>query len=227
MWPHVSATLRFALRTPMTWSLMLAAGVAGWFAATFDILALEESASASAGVIAATAQFAGALVVAWLVVRTLDEDSESGWTAAVDVTAPGFRVRHLGRWAGSVVAAALTALGAIILSSLATGTELASLISLSITTIVAIALVGAWAALLSARWRGGAVVLVVLLIWFAGHLPWGHASFAPGWPGRVLRAWLPAPNFDLASLRAWGQHGFAAAGLLLACGVAARPGQTS
>ncbi len=206
---------------------MLGAGVAGWFAATFDILALEESAAASAGVIASTAQFAGAIVAAWLMVRTLDEDAESGWTSAVDVTAPGFRVRHLGRWAGAVLAAALTAVGAIILSSLATGTQFSSSISLLVTTIVAVALVGAWAALLSARWRGGGVVLVVLLLWFAGHLPWGHTSFAPGWPGRLVRAWLPSPSFEIDSFSAWGQHGCAAVGLLLACCAFAKPGQTN
>lgn len=221
---HALATLRFALRTPMTWGLMLSAAVAGWFAASFDVLALDASAASPAGVVAATAQFAGAVLVAWLVARTLDEDAASGWTAAVDATSPGHRVRHLGRWAGATVAAALSSVGAIILASLATGGLELALLSLSCTTIVALALVGAWSTLLSVRWRGGGAILAAVLVWFAGHLPWGHERFVPGMGGRLLRAWLPAPDFDVASIQPWAQHGLAIGGLLLLGAALARPG---
>ena len=221
---HALATLKFALRTPMTWGLMLGAAVAGWFAASFDVLALDESAAAPAGVFVATAQFAGAILVAWLIARSLDEDATSGWTAAVDSAQPGHRVRHIGRWAGATAAAGLSSIGAIILSSVATRSVQSELLSLVCTTIVALGLVGAWAMLLSVRWRGGGAILVAVLIWFAGHLPWGHAQFVPGLGGRVLRAWLPAPHFDPASIASWTQHGLATAGLLMLCTALSRPG---
>ena len=178
----------------MPWVVAAIAAFAAWFGVSFAILALDRTPSDAAALLVSTAQLGAAITLAWLVQSTLDEDASSGFVVAADAAASGPGGRWMGRWGGALVASWLCGSLAVMVAALATKQSLGGALLLWITSIVPLAVHGAWALLAAVHWRGGAALGVVLLIWFLGHLPWGRPPVLEGLLGQMLRAWLPTPR---------------------------------
>jgi len=193
MWPTALDTLRRALRHPGTWLLVLLGAFVAWCGLSLGILALGNKAIQARAVVVATAQTFAVLATLWVLALALEQDAGSDLALAADCTAPGRAGRFLGRWAGSVVVGACV--GLILQAGLqtATGKDIGAPISLYFAIIVVSAFSGAWGLLLGAVGGSGQVLLPGLLIWVAGHLPWGSPALLPGWSGHALAAWLPSP----------------------------------
>ncbi len=225
MWPYASATLRSAIRSPVSWTLLALGAFVGWFAAASAILALTEVGRQALPLTLSTAQLVGVLLVLWLVGRGLDEDRHSGFAQAADAAAPGPGGRLLGRWAGATMAGgALAVLTALLISTSNTVPRPPAILLLS-TSICAAGHVGAWALLLSTFWRGGGGTMAVFLLWILGHLPWGVAPFVEGRLGRTVGALLPGP-VNAESAATVGYTSAAVAGLLLLALALSRPAET-
>ncbi|MDJ0975625.1 MAG: hypothetical protein QNJ98_14275 [Planctomycetota bacterium] len=228
MWPYARATLKEAVTSPVTWGICLMGVFFGWFAATLAILALVDVAEESRELIGSTSQLFGALLAIGLLGRTLDEDSDSGFTLATDACAPGPGGRILGRWLGATIAgtAASVLIAAVVTASGAAQAD--SSLYLLYTSILSISLVAAWATLLASRWNGAAAGLLTILLWLLGHLPWGREPFLGGsftWAGESLRAWLPGPRALEGWLGGLGYTSAAVAGLLLLALAFVRPAE--
>jgi len=215
MWAYTIATLRQALRSPVTWVLAALTVFSGWFATSAAILAISDLADQSEALVLSTAHLGGVLLTLWLVARSLDEDRTSGFACAADASAAGCGGRILGRWAGGTLAGATlsAATGALIASTSALQQPPALL--LLYTNVLACGIVAAWAMLIGTWWRSGGATLAVFLAWVLGHLPWGVPQFLEGPGGRALAALLPGPRHGLTGLNAMGYTSAAIAGLLL------------
>jgi hypothetical protein len=225
MWAYAAATLKQAVRSPMSWVLCGLGVFLGWFAARAAILDIDDLARHALPLTLGTAHLMGALLTLWLVGRSTEEDRHSGFASAADATRVGPRGRVAGRWLGASLAgcvlAAVTSYGICATASLHWPPELLLLS----TSIQVTACVGAWGVLLGAFWRGGGAMLAVLLLYVLGHLPWGAPAFLRGPVGRALGAWLPGPRpgGDLASLAFTSA---AVAGLLLLSLAGSRPSES-
>ncbi len=225
MWPYAFATLKSAWRSPVAWVLLALGAFTGWFATSAAILALDDVGAQSRPLVISTAQLVGVLLTLWLVGRTLDEDRHSGFAAAAEAARPGPAGRLLGRWLGASLAGALLAILAALLISRSAALQNPDAISLLSTSIMAPALVGAWAVFLGAVWRGAGATVVVFLLWGLGHLPWGVAPYLEGPAGKVLAGVLPGPR-SAGSLVTLGYTSAAVAGLLLLTLALSRPAET-
>jgi hypothetical protein len=215
MWPYASATLRQALRSPVSWVLTLLAVFTGWFAVTAAILAISDVQAQSESLVLSTAQLGGVLLTLWLMGRSLDEDRHSGFAAAADATSPGVPGRLLGRWAGATAAGALLSFLAAVLIFMSSGLEQLPYLTLLYTSVSVCAVAAAWALLLGTLWRGGGATLAVFLAWILGHLPWGVAPFLAGPLGSAMGAVLPGPRHGDGGSLVLGYTSAAVAGLLL------------
>jgi len=177
------ATLREALRGPAPWliaALVLSAVAAGL---GLGIFALSSDPEAAGRLALESAMGTAALGTLWVLARTLDGDSRSGFCAAADQARGGPRARWLGRYAGALGTGLLAAVPA---AGWGVVWAQSSVFSLVIASTCAAALAGAVALALHAlRWGGVAVGLGSAALWVLGHLPWG----APGWGGATL-GWL-------------------------------------
>lgn len=224
MWPYASATVKQALRSPLSWVLLAVGAFTGWFATSAAILALDEVGAQGQPLTISTAQLVGVLLTLWLIGRSLDEDRLSGFAAAADASGPGATGRLLGRWLGATLAGAGLAVSTALAISTSAALESPDGLLLLSTSIMACALVGAWCVLLGALWRGGGAVLVVFLLWILGHLPWGVAPFLNGLAGRMLGGLLPGPR-AAGTLATLGYTSAAVAGLLLVTLAVSRPAE--
>ena len=223
MWPYMTATLRLAVRSPVTWALCALGIFLGWFATTAAILALDEVGEQSMPLIFSTSHLVGVLLALWLLGRSLEEDRQSGFASAADATAPGVPGRLLGRWAGAVCAGtSLAVLVGLLISSSASLLNPNPLLLLS-TSIIVISITAAWAMLLGVFLGGGGAGLGAFLLWIVGHLPWGQAPMLEGVGGRLAVAWLPGPCASDASLALLGYTSAAVAGILLMTLAVSRP----
>jgi hypothetical protein len=226
MWAYASATAKQAWRSPVSWVLLAVGTFTAWFAAAAAILALDPAGARSASITTSTAHAAGALLAIWLLGRGLEEDRLHGFSSAADATAPGVPGRLLGRWAGALASGAACAL---LTATLAAGTTVVAApapIWLLITSFMVAGHAGAWALVLGARWGGAVATLGALLLFLAGHLPWGGPGFLEGPAGRALAAWLPGPTAS-GEAAALGYTPAAVGGLLLLALAIGRPADAS
>ena len=224
MWPYASATLKSAWRSPMAWSLLVLGGLTGWFATSAAILALDDAGAQSQPLTLSTAQLVGVLLALWLTGRSLDEDRHSGFAAAADAAQPGPGGRLLGRWLGATLAGGgLALLTATAIAAVARVEQPPVLLLLS-TSIMAPAVVSAWAVLLGNVWRGAGATLTVFLLWLLGHLPWGVAPYLDGLFGRLVGGILPGPR-TAGTIDTLGYTSAAVAGLLLVTLALSRPAE--
>jgi hypothetical protein len=226
MWAYAIATWRQGYRSPFTWVLAAIAVFAGWFGTTAAILALRDVGDQGVPIILSTGHLAGVFLAIWLIGRSLEEDRHAGFAAAADAAAPGHAGRLLGRWVGATAAG--TALAVLVAYVTATSSALPwpdALLLLS-TSIQTTALAGAWGLLLGTLWRSGGAMVLVLLLWVLGHLPWGTAPFLEGTIGRVVGAWLPGPRLADSGAEALGYTSAAVAGILLGALALSRPSES-
>lgn len=220
--------MKEALTSPVTWGICLMGVFFGWFAATLAILALVDVSAQARELVESTSQLFGALLAIGLVGRTLDEDSDSGFTLASDACASGPGGRVLGRWLGATVAGTGAS---VLIAALVAASGAAAIhqpIWLLYTSIMGVALVAAWATLLASRWNGAAAGLLTILLWLLGHLPWGRQPFLGGsleWAGQCLQAWLPGPRHVEGWSWGLGYTSAAVAGLLLLALAFVRPAE--
>ena len=222
MWAYASATLRHALRSPVSWVLLALGVFFGWFALTAAVLAIDDVSRQAASIGSSTAHLAAALLTLWVLGRSLEEDRHSGFAAAADASRAGPRGRVLGRWVGAALAGALLGVGVALAIALTTRLPSTPLILLLSTSIQVSAMVGAWAVLLGSLWRGGGAMLAALVLFVLGHLPWGSPAFLAGRVGFALGTWLPGPRSS-GGLDSLGYTSLAVAGLLLVSLASARP----
>lgn len=226
MWAYAIATWRQCYRSPFTWTLAAIAVFAGWFGTTAAVLALRDVGDQGLPLILGSSHVAGVLLTLWLIGRALEEDRHAGFAAAADAAAPGHMGRLLGRWVGATAAGSTLAMfvGYVTATSSALPWPPATL--LLITSIQVSALAGAWALLLGTIWRSGGAMILVLLLWILGHLPWGTAPFLDGTAGTVLGAWLPGPRHVDSGAETLGYTSAAVAGILLGALAASRPSES-
>lgn len=226
MWAYALATWRQGYRSPFTWILAALAVFVGWFGTTAAVLAIREVGDQGIPLLLSTSHLAAVLLAIWLVGRSIEEDRHAGFAAAADAAAPGPAGRLLGRWLGA--SAAGTALALVVGYVTATSSALPwpPGILLLITNIQVAALAAAWALLLGTLWQSGGAMVVVLLLWILGHLPWGVAPFLEGAPGRAVAAWLPGPRLADGGPEALGYTSAAVVGILLGTLAASRPSET-
>lgn len=222
MLAYALATLRNAMRSPLTWVLLGLGTFFGWFAMALAVLALDEAGAQAGPLTLSTAHLAGVFLTLWLVGRSMDEDRTSGFAAAADVTPAGPMGRLLGRFLGAVAAGSAVALGVGLLIALTTNDAALSTTYLLYTSSLACLQVGAWGVLLGTLWRGGGATLAAFLLWLLGHLPWGAEPFLAGPAGRALGAWLPGPRTTVG-LEGMGYTSAAVAGLMLLALALSRP----
>lgn len=223
MWAYARITLKEAAASPATWGLCILGAFFGWFATTLAILAVAEIEGQARALVEGTSQLFGALLTLGLLSRTLEEDSGSGFALAGDAARTGPQGRLLGRWLGSVTAGVLASL---IVAALTAATGAAGSLDawyLLYASIMAMAVVGAWAALVSSQWAGPVGALVVLLLWVLGHLPWGTDPFLAGPLGSAIGALLPGPRPTADGWRTLGYTSAAVSGLLLLALALVRP----
>lgn len=222
MLAYALATLRTAMRSPLTWVLLVLGTFFGWFAVSLAVLALDEAGAQAEPLTLSTAHLAGVFLTLWLVGRSIDEDRTSGFAAAADVTPAGHVGRILGRFVGAVGAGTALALLTSMLIDVTSKHPAPGSGYLLYTSILACGQVGAWGILLGTLWRGGGATLAAFLLWLLGHLPWGAAPFLDGPVGRALGAWLPGPR-TAVGLEALGYTSAAVAGLMLVALAMSRP----
>ena len=222
MWAYAAATLRDAWRSPMSWVLLGIGVFLGWFATIAAILALDEVGRQAVPLTFSTAHLGGALLAVWLIARSTDADRHSGFAAAADATRAGHHGRALGRWAGACCAGLALSLLTAVLITLAAGLAPPPGPSLLSTSIQVITVVGAWAVLLGVVWRGAGVMLLAVVLYVLGHLPWGTHALLNGAPGLVIGALLPGPRSS-ETIQSLGYTSAAAAGLLLVSLAWSRP----
>lgn len=228
MWPYTRATIKEAMLSPVTWGLLVLGVFFGWFATTLAILNIVDMEAESRDLVVSTSQLFSALLAIGLIGRLVDEDSTSGFTLASDACKPGPGGRLLGRWAGATVVGTTSCVLMAALITLARGGAMPSVLYLLYTSILSVALVGAWASLFSSQWNGAAAGLVTILLWLLGHFPWGRSPFLGGdaaWLGQCLRAWLPGPRQVDAWAMGVGYTSAAVAGLLMLTLAFARPAE--
>jgi hypothetical protein len=190
---HALATLRFALRAPMSWGLAAASALIAWFAIAFAVLALRDDPARRIELIGSTSVLAGLAVALWCLVRMLEEDSRSGFALAADASAPGPGGRLAGRWLGACVAATATALISGLVTALVSKAPIAPSLLMCSASIVPVGVAAGWAVLGSTLIGPGRGAALAALLWLAGHLPWGRAPLPEGVIGAWARAWLPGP----------------------------------
>ena len=187
-------TLRRSARRPALWSLVGLGLALGWAGLHLGVLALGDDPRRTAALVLSTGQATAALLGLWCLGRTLGEDASAELAVAADCTAPGRAGRFLGR---SLGAWALASAGGILvgLVTSAGAASDASDLSMYFAIIVSGALIVGWGACLAAL--GGAALVLPggLVLWLAGHLPWGGEALLPGPVGRILHALLPGPIF--------------------------------
>lgn len=209
-------TLRRTLRSPGPYVIVGVGVLVGWTALGLSILALGRDTATSAPLLLATGQLVAAVGVLWTLGRRLQEDRSSGFTRAADCTAPGVRGRAAGRWGGAVLLG--TGLGFAVvglLLPLAPATPSPSLLLLYSASIgVAGLLVASWGIVLDRIGAGPALLLLGLVVWVAGHLPWGSPDLVPGVAGRLVGALLPRPPAPDTTPSGWLAAVAAAGGLL-------------
>lgn len=219
--PHLWTTFRVASRSPAVWALALLGVLSTLVGLSLSVLALGSVASTGPALLRESVATTAALTALWLLTSLHEQDLRSGFTAALDATAPGI----LGRYGGRAVGA----LGVALLASVptaATGSWLLAdlgptLIYLLFTIIAPTLLLAAWGLLLLVvTGSGQAALLGGLALWIAGLLPWGQPSWGgPTW-GRVVSALLPGGGLAAQALAAFGLLAIAAALIL-------RPGRAA
>lgn len=199
MWAYLRMTLRVARRMPIL-GLFAGLGLAAVAVGLgLGIYALSSDPAANARLAQESVVGTAALAALWLLARTLEGDSRSGFCVAADQTAAGVVARLSGRWAGAVVVGLLCALPAAAASCAWAGSDLTLLL---LTTSCGAGLCAAWALLLGGFGAGSVGICCgVGLLWVAGHLPWG----SPGWGGSWaagMAALLPPGSAVEGGLRA-------------------------
>ncbi len=208
-------TLRRAARSPSAWGLAVCGLVAGWAGIALSVLALGAAEAQAASLLLATGQAWAVILVLWVLTRLLEEDRASAFTAASDAARPGRGGRLLGRWGGSVLAAAPTAALVASLPGWIAGAPAPNFLCLFLTSIVLAAVAGAWALLVGGAGGGPWPFLVVLGLWAVGHLPFGAPGVLGGRVGRVVGAVLPGPLPAAPSAGSLLGSALVVAGLLL------------
>ena len=201
MGAHLRASLRFALRSPSTFILAGLGVLAVLAGLALSVLALRGSSASQLTLVLETGTATGVLAGIWLLAVSLEVDRHSGFTQASDQTRPGIEGRVLGRLLGAGVAALLAALPTLVLGAAIEG-EGGEVMYLLFTISVQVGLALAWGSLLHALGTPPqGLLLGVVALWILGHLPWGHAGWWEGRPGRALSGLLPGAPFELA--RPW------------------------
>ena len=210
MFAYLLSTWTSAWRLPALWVLAALGFGATAAGLSLSILALEHDEVGAQRLLQETAQVTAALAVLWLLARTLEADTRSGFCVAADQTLGGLGARLWGRYCGCLLAGAAASLPALVAGTAWTEADPLWLLS---TTIVSAALLGAWALVLWALGLGGvALLLVGGGLWLLGHLPWGAVGWG-GEAGRWVGAWMP-PGLNAEGRLAPAALG-ALAGLLL------------
>lgn len=222
---YVLDTLRQAVRGPGPWVLLGLGVLAGWGSLNLAVLALGKAKVQAPGIVLGTGHAVAVLAALWVLARLLEADRRSLLCLAADCTRPGPAGRLAGRWVGTVLVAILLGwLVQLVLGLVADVSPEPGPLPLYITTIEVAALAGVWGLLIATVWPGGPVVLLGLVAWFLGHLPWGGPGLLEGHLGTGIGALLPGPR-DPAML---GAHLAATAaavggGFLLALAAGTRP----
>ncbi len=217
MWHYALSTARSSLRRPSTYIIAGTGLFLGWFGGAYSILALDNPNETMPALFLSSALMCGVFTIAWFVARSLEDDRGSQFRLAADQAAPGSHGRVLGRWAGALLVAILSAGLVFSILSLGLTTKSASLkstpsISLHNTyswvrgsgqlmaSIILVASCGAWAVFF-ARWTHPTVALVGgAAAWMASHVPWESVAVLGGAPGSFMRCLFPSATLHAGVL---------------------------
>ena len=112
MFAYLLSTWTSAWRLPALWVLAALGFGATAAGLSLSILALEHDEVGAQRLVQETTQVTAALAVLWLLARTLEADTRSGFCVAADQTLGGLGARLWGRYCGCLLAGAAASLPA-------------------------------------------------------------------------------------------------------------------